>query len=257
MYTNKKWLIKKLYKGISQRKIAEYSKTSLYNIEKQIRVFNLKGLKKEGKKVYRLSYFNIYLCYFIGLFLTDGYYHDNGIISITQKKSKKDLMKLLAEKLKLNIYYNSKKETYEICSSLSWALAFSDLTSIKPGAKTFTASFNNFYKLPSMLQTFVVRGMIDGDGCIRQNGQIRFYSESNDLLNIVKYYYNRNGIDYSISGKELYVLSTSRLKAGILLYSKIPDLSVSRNKTIIDRLVNDIVQTYSIVKSKNYEIKSS
>jgi hypothetical protein len=111
--------------------------------------------------------------------------------------------------------------------------------------------------LPKLLQRLVVRGLIDGDGCLRQNGQIRFYSESKDLINIVKYYYDYNNISYSESGKELYVLAESAKKASIILYSKFPDLSVPRNKKIVDRLVNDIVQTYSIVKSKNYEIKSS
>jgi hypothetical protein len=64
-------------------------------------------------------YYTPYLCYFIGLFLSDGYYHSNGLISIAQKKSKKELMQFLSKKLHLNLYYNSKKETYEICSSLN------------------------------------------------------------------------------------------------------------------------------------------
>lgn len=249
----KKYLAKKLYKGYTQNKIAKFNNVSTGTVEKYVNKYNLQGLKEKGKSV-KLS-MSPYFCYFLGLFLTDGYYNPNTkIIEISLKD--KDILKLLADKLGLT--FKKYKNTYRIYSSKEWSKEFTRLTLIEPGPKTYTAKlpFEVINKLKRLQWYFLIRGMIDGDGTIRKSGQIRFFSCSEDLLSLFITYLDSYNYIYSIidqnPGKVITILKESELAFCTHIYRLLPELAIKRKRKRVNQIVNDIVRTYEMVNRKKW-----
>lgn len=255
-----KIIAKKLFLKKSQPEIAKSLGISLSNLEWKINKYKLQGIKKlaKEKQVKTLSFNNVYFCYFIGLFLTDGYYHPNGIIEISLKQSDEHILKLLSINLGLKI--NKYSNYWRIYSDLSWAKKFTEVTEITPGAKTYTANFSKFYDLNAIQQKFIIRGMIDGDGSIRKSGIIRFFSCSKYLIDMVKFYFDKLSIKYTIilnkNGMEINTSEESKMFAAINLYKLFPLISIRRKQLRIQVLIDDIVRTYEMINRKNYRIKS-
>lgn len=255
-------MAKKLSKGFSQTQIAEFCGVHVGTIEHYVAKFNLQGIKKRIKETANnsVSLNNPYFLYFIGLFLSDGYFHSNGVIEISQTKkaSTFELLGMLAEKLSLQM--KSYDRCYRIYGDQNWGKLFKKVTGLEKGPKTWDADFPKFYELSNLQQTLIIRGLIDGDGTVKLTGsEIDFFSVSPHLLNLLKTYLINNDISYGIHKQDPgynMTICKDGLKFGLMLYDKFPSISLSYKRDRIQKKVNDIVRTYSMIKSKKSWIKS-
>lgn len=230
MYTNKNWLKKELLKGRTQKSISIECGVHLTTIERYIKLFSLKGIKhsKESIKVSRMTLLNKSFCYFIGLFVTDGYF------SKTTGRIEIDLLDL--EPLKfLSTYFNvtfyntfktsKNKLRYRLCIPNRVSYIFKDL-GFEKGAKTFTVKVPN--NIPEENKKYVLRGIIDGDGTI-DSKRFRIFSCSENIIKFVESFYISKNIHYTKYSQKNGVVIECRNKQFLkYIYSGDSKLAIPR-----------------------------
>lgn len=248
-HKNFKWLVKQLYKQRTQKEIAAMCNVHVGTIEKYVKVFKLKGIKQRNvsTKPFRLS--DPTFAYLFGLFITDGYLNPNTVIlEITLHSKDKEILHYIST------YYGCKCKYYGDTARLYFSrartLEFCKLLDFKLGAKTFTAYVPDVF--PKLLHKYIVRGMIDGDGTIRPNGEIRLYSESEKLLKFAEEYFTSKGVLCSRQENKKVLSTFKGIKAGLLLYKNLPDLCIKRKKIRIQNLVDDIVRAYQMINDMKW-----
>lgn len=246
---NYKKLVKYLYKDITQKEIAKRFGVCLGTVEQYIKKHNLTGLKhnKPCRTDFKLT--DPYFAYFVGLFITDGYYNPKTkIIEITLKNSDRKILKILSDKFNGTLKsYNGKSRLY---FNRKQSKKIGSLINYTPGAKTFTATVpTNF---PNLLHKYIIRGIIDGDGTIRINGEIRLYSESKNILNFFEEFLKKNSLKYSFQEKGKVISTGKGIQAGLEIYNSLPELCIERKRNRIHKLVNDIVRTYEMINRKKW-----
>lgn len=254
---NLKRLTKFLIKGINQKLIAQYLNVKLWNIENYVHYYKLQGLRERYIKLNanKFSFTDPYFLYLIGLFLTDGHYSQAGYIKINLKSIDRPILFLLAKKFGLKHGPNPKTDTYYLLMDNYTSRVFAEKLNIKKGNKTYIA------KVPicihKQLHNYVIRGMLDGDGCIHKRNKITFFSMSPYLINFVTNYCNNHNIKYSIenhtkTGGKNISIGVDWMKFGLMIYGNIPELAMQRKRLKIQNKVDDIVRAYQMINDKNW-----
>lgn len=259
-HKNSDWLKEQLKTGKSQREIAVLAGVHVGTIETYVAKFNLQGVKDEDRfKVMeeKFDLNNPEFCYLLGLFVTDGHFNPTSGITILLRD--RDVLETLGKIFDCKVYLSKIDETTNKRSyMLNIPVRFCDYfrsLGYAPGEKTWTVDLP---EIPECNYVYVMRGMIDGNGTIRKgmrDYECRFFAVSKPLVEKYKQMAEHLGHKTRYATHKEYgncTISTSSLEFLLEVYKDRPELSLFRKRQTIQDKVDDIVRTYSIVKSKNW-----
>ena len=249
----------------SQKEIANEFGVHVSTIERYIKTFGLTRYREKVKYPINKDSINLQnpiYWYFLGLVLSDGYVDVNNnrimitlidediLIELSKYFSTNDyVIPISKTKIKNNKYYYSltlvSAELVDSCISI---------LDIKNKSKTNEVVFPTTDNIENYLM--LLRGVIDGDGCIKvsKTGNIYFeiYSHSDRMIeSFAKEYKKYFGIDIAIynckKGKGKTLHSTPKNDLLINVYEKYPNISIQRKRNIVKKLVDDIVCRYEMI----------
>lgn len=254
----------------SQREIADEFKVHLRTIERYIKALGLTKFREKEK--YPINKESIDLqnpvyWYFIGLVLADGYIdikNNRVILQLKDEDILVEISKYFSPKeyiipiSKVNVrtdkcYYSLglvSKELVESCLNI---------LDIRGKSKTNEVIFPSVDDIEKYLM--LLRGVIDGDGCIKisKSGNIYFeiYAHSDKMVETFvkeyKKYFNIDMFPYPVKGKKGKILHSSPTNDLLIqIYEKYPNISIQRKRNIVKKLVDDIVYRYEMINHNNW-----
>lgn len=250
---NKEKIINEYEKGyLTIKEIAEKFKCNYAMIFKKFNEWNVPKRerlprKKRYNAIYNVDYTYFdkidteHKAYWFGFFLADGYVNSKEISFCLQEKDKYIITQFL-EDLKSNhpIKYNKDKNPYVtiICKPICDSLISKGFNNRKSWGIDFKKVISN---VPENLENHFLRGMFDGDGCIK----------------IYKYdYLNKAQIHFGYTGlKEVceYVGDRLNLKRKLIFEGNCTYTVVTRNSDIINDINNYLYKDATIYISRKYD----
>lgn len=231
-------------KGRTQKEISKYANVHLGTIETYINKYKLQGLKKFNVSSMRKH--SPDTAYFLGLYLTDGYFSNStNRIEITLKSVDRAILFYYRDKYGFTTNYF--KDTVRLTMTVSQTQKFAEMFNLTSGPKTFNAIVPS---IPRILHKYVIRGMMDGDGTIRPRANdFRFYSESSGLASFYEEFMKHHNFNFSYqeNGKIIY---SSDFKALLYIYEGKEELALKRKRKLVEKKVRDIVRTYRMINCK-------
>ena len=204
----------------------------------------MKGLKNFHTVCF--SKFSPDAAYFLGLYLTDGYFSNStNRIEITLKSVDRDI--LLYYKNKYGFTTNYYRDTIRLTMTTTQTEKFASMYELTKGPKTFNAKVP---LIPRILHKYVIRGMLDGDGTIRPRANdFRFYSESSGLTSFYEEFMEYRNFNFSYQ-EDRKVIYSSDFKALLYIYEGKEELALKRKRKLVEKKVRDIVRTYRMINCK-------
>jgi hypothetical protein len=237
----------------TQKEIAEQYGVHLGTIETYVAKYGLQGYKESCElkaNTLNLTLENPYFCYFLGLFVTDGYYAQDKRIEVSQKHG--EVLYHLQKQLGGKVYRSSKNKGKYIYVLTNVNDIFTNL-GFTPGPKTFDVQVP-IGIITHRFEYLFVRGLIDGDGTISPLGKIRFFSISPYLNTYYHTFLQRTKIGFSFYPQagglstECTGSAFEQMSLLILLYNKrFPELCIPHKLQRVQKLIDDIVQTYQMI----------
>lgn len=190
---NDEYNIIRLYKsGLNSNEISKmYGYKTRNSILQKLNKFNVErrdwnNIQSEKKTYYNFSMQFIddeYKAYFLGLILTDGYVNEErGYIGIDL--SDKDAIEFLCDYLKTSytIIKSEFRDKYRVILYGKKLVEEMKRLSVTE-RKTFSLKGPNLYEYEKSYLSYIMRGIIDGDGWIRKDGREFFISSaSNEFI---------------------------------------------------------------------------
>lgn len=240
----------------THNEIVNIIKVPKWKLENYIKEYDLQGYRDSYRYKCTEHLFTLEspeFCYLLGLYITDGYWNDGALcVSLLDR----EVLDRLGSIFKCKVYLNrreGKRPNFILTIPTKFCDYFKTL-GYSPGAKTFEVHIPD--NVPKKNLKFLLRGMIDGDGTIRKglhDYEVRFFTVSKRLFSQYKSIVTNLGYKISVHSHKVYgesTISVNSLDFLLYLYSDRLDLCLDRKLEIVNKKVDDIVHTYSIVKSR-------
>jgi len=256
----------------SQADVAKEYNTSLWQIEKRIKAFGLTGAR--GKQMYevleeKLTLESVDAAYIIGLIIADGYINipkDRVEIAVTNDR---EILQTISNYISANkhkpvpIYgYNSSsagKVNYRISFKAPDFVAYLKAIGVAVEDKTANVRFPTTTDRSTFDHMF--RGVMDGDGSIRKRRSqlslglsAQMYSLSHSFIDtflaeFCKYYPEECITVSPVKGKSGKCISFKQdfTMDLVRIYNMDKDFVLQRKLSIVNTVVDDIVQLYGKV----------
>lgn len=236
----------------SQKLIAKELGCHITVVERAMKKFKLTG-QIESRYKTRVELMNVNdacFCYLLGLFVSDGTIKNDGRVAIKLKD--KDVLQVLSRYFDAPLYITSNGNELVIPSTYVPRI-FKD---------SFDEDKVTSVSLPKVKHPLMLlRGIIDGDGCIDQSGnRLRIGMCSYEAVDGIRQIIDEEfSLDMSMnttilkSGKLFYTITLLKALMPLAkIYEDLPSLALQRKRNIIKDKVNDIVRTAEMINLQKW-----